>query len=1095
MSYQYVVTAHKPSAVRSSIVGNFMSPDGISVVVNRFTHLDIMQAGPEGLQHMLSVPIYGRVASIHLFRPEGCTTDLLCVVVETCQMFVLRFDVESGEIVTHAFANCFTRQLKATANGQMMSVDPDNRMICLHLHEGQIKIFNISGDGRSQLSEQIDLRIEEKQIFDVKFLHNCKRPIIAILHEDKFGRHVVVYAVKTDLGEFAEADRKIEDVDSEACAIIPIPSGGFVVAGRHSVAYFGDRKPIVLSAASAMTVSAWGRIDKDGSRILLADVLGNLRLMVLLRDKTSGRVSEIRVEVLGKTSIASSLFYIDEGVVFVGSLFADSQLVKLLTEKSADGSLVEVLENFANVGPVLDMCVVDTEKQGQSQIVTCSGSFKDGSLRVVRNGIGLTELATVDLKGVRGVWCVQAADTERRVMALSFVGQTSFLSVVGEDMEGMEVAGADTSHSTLFFGDVAHGQWVQVTSEAVTLINRGTLQQSGSWNPPAGKSISVCRSNGLTIAVAFGGDLQLLTVDEGALSEFGHTTLPHEIACVALSEANTADSKTKFCAVGLWIDFSIRVLDMSNWAELHKDILSGDTIPRSLAIASLDGALHLMCGLGDGALCTYEMDAQTGHLSTVKRISLGTQPVELSEFQREGRRHVFALCDRPVVVYASHQKLMYSNVSQIDIKHMSFINTPALPECLVFVTAEGISIAAINEIQNLQIRKVPIEGTPWQIDHQQVSRTFLVATTNDSEYDIDLANSEMLENRLVLMDDLTFEILDSIGLKECETVGAVVACTLGPHSVYAVGSAIVRPDEDDPKEGYVRVIKIVDRCITELHTKKVNGGVYAMQQIGDCVVAAIGPTVMVMSWDEASESLKGDCGSFGQVTGIATKTRGNLALVGDIMIGSNLYEYKPSEHVFKELAKSPEMWVTSLDFIDDLYYLTCDSQYNLHVFKRNTESPDVEEQKILEPVGEFHLGHSVNACCHGTLTMRSKEFAKNSTPILFGTDTGAIGMVLSIPKEEYLFLLELQTRMRKLVKGVGSLDHTLWRSFKSERRQSIDGARYMIDGDLIETFLDLPLSKKQEVATEFTVVDENGLLLHLSVEQLALRVEDLTRLH
>lgn len=35
--------------------------------------------------------------------------------------------------------------------------------------------------------------------------------------------------------------------------------------------------------------------------------------------------------------------------------------------------------------------MVDLERQGQGQVVTCSGAYKDGSLRVVRNGIGINE--------------------------------------------------------------------------------------------------------------------------------------------------------------------------------------------------------------------------------------------------------------------------------------------------------------------------------------------------------------------------------------------------------------------------------------------------------------------------------------------------------------------------------------------------------------------------------------------------------------------------------------------------------------------------------------------------------------------------------
>ena len=36
------------------------------------------------------------------------------------------------------------------------------------------------------------------------------------------------------------------------------------------------------------------------------------------------------------------------------------------------------------------------------QLVTCSGGYKEGSLRIIRNGIGIHEHASIDLPGIKG---------------------------------------------------------------------------------------------------------------------------------------------------------------------------------------------------------------------------------------------------------------------------------------------------------------------------------------------------------------------------------------------------------------------------------------------------------------------------------------------------------------------------------------------------------------------------------------------------------------------------------------------------------------------------------------------------------------------
>jgi hypothetical protein len=46
--------------------------------------------------------------------------------------------------------------------------------------------------------------------------------------------------------------------------------------------------------------------------------------------------------------------------------------------------------------------VVHTQTHCFVQLVACSGAFGDGALSVMQNGIGIRELASLDLPGVQG---------------------------------------------------------------------------------------------------------------------------------------------------------------------------------------------------------------------------------------------------------------------------------------------------------------------------------------------------------------------------------------------------------------------------------------------------------------------------------------------------------------------------------------------------------------------------------------------------------------------------------------------------------------------------------------------------------------------
>ena len=70
-----------------------------------------------------------------------------------------------------------------------------------------------------------------------------------------------------------------------------------------------------------------------------------------------------------------------------------------------------------------------------------------------------------------------------------------------------------------------------------------------------------------------------------------------------------------------------------------------------------------------------------------------------------------------------------------------------------------------------------------------------------------------------------------------------------------------------------------------------------------------------------------------------------------------------------------------------------------------------------------------------------------------------------------------------MINGVGGLSHEQWRSFNNEKK-TVD-AKNFLDGDLIETFLDLSHSRMEKI----------GKTMNTIVEELYERVEELTRLH
>lgn len=230
-----------------------------------------------------------------------------------------------------------------------------------------------------------------------------------------------------------------------------------------------------------------------------------------------------------------------------------------------------------------------------------------------------------------------------------------------------------------------------------------------------------------------------------------------------------------------------------------------------------------------------------------------------------------------------------------------------------------------------------------------------------------------------------------------------------------------------------------------------------------------------------------ECSHAGHVLALYVDVRGDFVLVGDLMKSMQLLLYKPEECTFEVRARDYNpSWMSAVTILDDETYLGAENNYNLFVVRKNSDAATDEERSRLEVVGQFHLGEYVNRFRHGSLVMKLPDSELSSVPtLLFGTISGVIGVVATLPQDLFKFLSKLQDSMRKVVKGVGGLSHAEWRSF-SNPFSTAGGDKGFVDGDLIEQFLDLKRESMEAVVAE---MDD------ATVDRVIRLVEELARLH
>ena len=222
-----------------------------------------------------------------------------------------------------------------------------------------------------------------------------------------------------------------------------------------------------------------------------------------------------------------------------------------------------------------------------------------------------------------------------------------------------------------------------------------------------------------------------------------------------------------------------------------------------------------------------------------------------------------------------------------------------------------------------------------------------------------------------------------------------------------------------------------------------------------------------------------------------------LAIVGDLMRSISLIEYYPKHQVIEELASDfNSNFCTEVVMLTDNIYMGSEGHNNLFVLRYNPNAATEQARIRLDTVGQYHLGENVNKMIGGSLVMPSNNTSIGSqrsarsvndkvsdgssfpsgnrnvditigSQTLFGTVDGTVGSIIGLGGKTFAFLSALQRAMDAIVRPVGDLSHAHFRAWQQDQNRR--GSCGFVDGDWIETFLDLNRPTMEKVVMEMNV--------------------------
>lgn len=954
------------------------------------------------------------------------------MLTQSLQFAVLVFDPASNGVRTEATGSALSSYGSVRKSGALVAVF--DGFLAFHAFHGILRIVPFEsrgGSGKFTPQDAFDVRLTELDIVDLAVVQGEQEIELVVLFSDaKKCRKIRWYVLDLEEKELRRKDVPQLEMERSCKKILPVKDapGSVLVAGDHSVAFCHPENTL-LTPKSFGVVVAVSQMQKG--KFLLGQLDGSIRLLEIPEKKDGSQ--QLTLHRLGTCSIPSTLEYLDNGVVFIGSAHGDSHLIRLTGTLSESGNYFQIIQTYANIGPVLDMELVQDPYSGYKQLITCSGFAQEGSLRILSTGISAEDLSEVEIEGIKGLWAMNVGQRSSadRYLVLSFSTETRVLMLGALDshedkvielaeVEQPENPGFLLEDLTLAAGSTENNSFFQITPSVVRLISATDLTLLDKWS-----LLSVTISAGHTlrshVAVVLNGNaIQILksTPDNSIIPLGDPIRFESEIACLRLCEIHNTtevesmdvDESHLILAVGLW-DLSVHLIDAtgdnpSTWKVGLVENLSEDHLPRSLLISSLDGIARLFVGTGDGVLYSYSVrknkERKTFETNCKSVITLGRQPLSLIELEINGLTSIFAKSDLCTLISSINGRLHYKNIDKDAVAAVClFSYSDALSDCIALATSTSLSIASLSSNQRVKIRKVSLSDQPRRIVYHSDSKSLVVGCISCSEeYGV-----------LHLLDERSFESLDSFSMEHTEVLLSLAIMPFGgddfKREFIVVGTAFVVEEESEPLSGRLLLFEVSgpERLLSLLHSSTINGGAYSLARAENfpALLVAVNNQTHIyeleaidasfMDHDETGystpvkrrSSLKsvGTNGSHSfslvckgivpnYILSIYLKSRGSLVLLGDMMRSLTLYSLKGDLSGMSEIAKDYNpRWPTAIEFIDDNTFIGCDQYSNLFVLNRDLTSESESKRACLQAGGFFHLGEMVNVIRHGSLDTHS----------------------------------------------------------------------------------------------------------------------------
>ncbi|XP_069113923.1 splicing factor 3B subunit 3 [Argopecten irradians] len=805
--YLYNLTLQRSTGISSAIHGNFSGSKLQEVVVSRGKMLELLRHDPNTgkIYPILSVEVFGMIRSLMPFRLTGGNKDYIVVGSDSGRIVILEYVPQKNmfeKIHQETFGKSGCRRI---VPGQYMAVDPKGRAVMIGAVEKQKLVYILNRDAQARLTISSPLEAHKANTLvyhmvgvDVGF-ENPTFACLEIDYEDadtdptgEAGQQTQQWLTyyELDLGLNHVVRKYSEHLEEHANFLVSVPGGsdgpsGVLICSENYITYknLGDqpdiRCPIPrrrndLDDPERGMIFVCSATHKTKSMFFFLAQTEQGDIFKITLEVDDEMVVEIHLKYFDTVPVSASMCVLKSGFLFVASEFGNHHLYQIAQlgddddepRFSSNQPLEEgetfffsprplknlvMVDEMDSLSPITSCQIADLANEDTPQLYTLCGRGPRSTLRVLRHGLEVSEMAVSELPGnPNAVWTVKKniEDEFDAYIIVSFVNATLVLSI-GETVEEVTDSGFLGTTPTISCSQLGDDALVQIYPDGIRHIRSD--KRVNEWKTPGKKNIVKCAVNQRQVVIALtGGELVYFEMDPtGQLNEYTERKdMSSDVVCMALGRVPVGEQRCRFLAVGL-ADNTVRVVSLD-----PTDCLSPLSMqampepPESLCIVEMGGTeakeetgetgsvggLFLNIGLQNGVLLRTVLDTVTGDLSDTRTRYLGLRPVKLFRISMQGSEAVLAMSSRSWLSYTYQNRFHLTPLSYETLEYASGFASEQCPEGIVAISTNTLRILALEKLGAVfnQV-SYPLQYTPRKfVIHPESSNLVIIETDHNA---------------------------------------------------------------------------------------------------------------------------------------------------------------------------------------------------------------------------------------------------------------------------------------------------------------------------------------------------------------------------